>query len=202
MSQHVDKEGFLPSSQDPRGAGEHIQSCTFLHHGFQEWIWKVCMAQELQQYTAFTVGNLGFYEFTRMPFGLCNVPATFQCLRQNTLGELNLTYCIIYLDDVIDIWVYRRRTSRASMGSVWVLQRIQPKIETLQVLLLPDKDSVPCTSCLQIKNSPEWGKCVCHYWVSHARNLYWSKSVLWIVRSLSATSSKSLHVWLVHCMIF
>ena len=59
------------------------------------------MALELQQYIAFTVGNLGFYEFTRMPFGLCNMPTTFQHLMQNTLGELNLTYCIIYLDDVI-----------------------------------------------------------------------------------------------------
>ena len=36
-----------------------------------------------------------------MLFGLCNTPATFQCLMQNTLGELNLTYCVIYLDDVI-----------------------------------------------------------------------------------------------------
>ena len=45
--------------------------------------------------------NLGFYEFTRMPFGLCNTPVTFQCLMQNTLDELNLTYCVIYLDDVI-----------------------------------------------------------------------------------------------------
>ena len=50
---------------------------------------------------AFTMGNLGFYEFTQMPFGLCNVPATFQRLMQNTIGELNLTYCVIYLDDVI-----------------------------------------------------------------------------------------------------
>ena len=50
---------------------------------------------------AFTVGNLRFYEFTHMPFRLCNTPTTFQHLMQNTLGELNLTYCIIYLDDVI-----------------------------------------------------------------------------------------------------
>ena len=59
------------------------------------------MTPESQQYTAFMVGNLGFYEFIRMPFALCNAPATFQLLMQNTLGELNLTYCIIYLDDVI-----------------------------------------------------------------------------------------------------
>ena len=36
-----------------------------------------------------------------MLFGLCNTLATFQCLMQNTLGELNLTYCIIHLDNVI-----------------------------------------------------------------------------------------------------
>ena len=59
------------------------------------------MAPESQQYTAFTVGNLGFYKFTRIPFRLCNGPVMFQHLIQNTLGELNLTYCIIYLDDVI-----------------------------------------------------------------------------------------------------
>ena len=30
-----------------------------------------------------------------------NTPTTFQRLMQNCLGELNLTYCLIYLDDVI-----------------------------------------------------------------------------------------------------
>ena len=68
---------------------------------FKSGFWQVRMAPKSQQYTAFMVGNLGFYEFTRMPFRLCNVPATFQHLMQNMLGELNLTYCIIYLDDVI-----------------------------------------------------------------------------------------------------
>ena len=68
---------------------------------FKSGFWQVKMALESQQYTVFTVGNLGFYEFTYMPFGLCNTLVTFQRLMQNTLGELKLTYCIIYPDDVI-----------------------------------------------------------------------------------------------------
>ena len=59
------------------------------------------MAEESRQYTTFTVGSMGVYEFLRMPYGLCNAPATFMCLMQNCLGELNLTYVLIYLDDVI-----------------------------------------------------------------------------------------------------
>ena len=54
-----------------------------------------------KQYTAFTVGNIGFFECKCMLFGLCNALATFQKLMQNCLGELNLTYCLIHLDDVI-----------------------------------------------------------------------------------------------------
>ena len=36
-----------------------------------------------------------------MPFGLCNAPATLQWLMKNCMGELNLIYCLIYLDDLI-----------------------------------------------------------------------------------------------------
>ena len=68
---------------------------------FKSGFWQVKMVPGSQQYTTFTVGNQGFYEFPHMPFGLCNAPTTFQWLMQNTLGELNLTYCIIYLDNVI-----------------------------------------------------------------------------------------------------
>ena len=68
---------------------------------FKSRFWQVKMGPKSQQYTAFTMGNLGFYKFTHMPFGLCNVLVTFQHLMQNTLGELNLTYCVIYLDDMV-----------------------------------------------------------------------------------------------------
>ena len=77
-----------------------VGSALFLSMDFKSGFWQIKMAPESQQYTAFTVGNLGFYEFTCMPFGLCNALVTFQHLMQNTLGELNLTYCMIYLDDV------------------------------------------------------------------------------------------------------
>ena len=59
------------------------------------------MSEKSRQYTAFTVGSLGMYEFLRMPYGLYNAPAMFQRLMQNCLGELNLTYALVYLDDVI-----------------------------------------------------------------------------------------------------
>ena len=68
-----------------------------LNSGF----WQVPMDEESKQYTAFTLGSMGLYECESMSFGLCNAPPTFQRLMQNCLGKLNLTYCLIYLDDVI-----------------------------------------------------------------------------------------------------
>ena len=72
-------------------------SCMDLKSGF----WQVKMDEESRQYTTFMVGSMGVYEFLCMPYGLCNAPATFQHLMQNCLGEFNLTYTLIYLDDVI-----------------------------------------------------------------------------------------------------
>ena len=60
-------------------------SCLDLKAGF----WQITMDEVSKQYTAFTVGNLGFFECEHMPFGLCNAPATFERLIQNCLGELN-----------------------------------------------------------------------------------------------------------------
>ena len=77
--------------------GARFFSSMDLKSGF----WQVRMSEKSRQYTAFTVGTLGMYEFLRMPYRLCNAPAMFQRLMQNRLGELNLTYALVYLDDMI-----------------------------------------------------------------------------------------------------
>ena len=67
------------------------------------------MDEESKQYTAFTLGSMGLYECESMPFGLCNALPTFQRLMQNCLGELNLTYCLIYFSETPEEHLQRMR---------------------------------------------------------------------------------------------
>ena len=55
------------------GAGHF--SCLDLKSRF----WQIKMDKSSKQYTAFTIGNLGF-KCDCIPFGLCNAPAMFQWL--------------------------------------------------------------------------------------------------------------------------
>ena len=50
--------------------------------------------------SAFTTYN-GLFEFVRMPFGLCNTPATFQRVVQVVLSGLEGQSCFVYLDDIL-----------------------------------------------------------------------------------------------------
>ena len=89
----------LPHMQETMESmvGARFFSMMDLKSGF----WQVKMAEKFRQYTAFTVRSMGIFKFLQMPYGLCKALATFQQLMQNCLGELNITYALIYLDDVI-----------------------------------------------------------------------------------------------------
>ena len=50
--------------------------------------------------TAFVTKH-GLFEYTRMPFGLCNAPSTFQRAMELVLRGLQWSILLIYLDDVI-----------------------------------------------------------------------------------------------------
>ena len=76
-------------------------ACIFTSLDLKAGYWQVMMDEDSIPLTAFSAGPLGFYECVRMPFGLCNAPATFQRLMESCLGDLHLNWCIIYLDDII-----------------------------------------------------------------------------------------------------
>ena len=62
--------------------------------------WQVEMDSRDKEKTAFTTGH-NLYQFTVMPFGLCNAPATFERLMELALKGINGTECLVYLDDII-----------------------------------------------------------------------------------------------------
>ena len=62
--------------------------------------YQVAMEEKDIPKTAFTT-PFGLWEYTRMPFGLCNSPATFQRLMQRCFGDEALQSLLIYLDDII-----------------------------------------------------------------------------------------------------
>ena len=55
------------------------------------------MASNDQEKKAFTT----LFEFTVMPFGLCNAPATFQRLMETVLHGLLGNFVSAFLDDII-----------------------------------------------------------------------------------------------------
>ncbi|XP_062839805.1 uncharacterized protein LOC103279995 [Anolis carolinensis] len=60
--------------------------------------WQVPMAPQDQQKTAFRTQG-GLHEFTVLPFGLKNSPATFQRLVDKVLSGLG-SFCVAYIDDI------------------------------------------------------------------------------------------------------
>lgn len=62
--------------------------------------WQVELSDSAKEKTAF-FAKQGLYQFTVMPFGLCNAPATFERLMERVLHGLQWDTLLIYLDDVI-----------------------------------------------------------------------------------------------------
>ena len=100
LNQRTEKDAYpIPRIDDTLHslAGSKYLTTLDLKSGY----WQVELKETDKAKTAFQVGSLGFYECNRMPFGLCNAPATFQRLMERCMGDLNLRDCLIYLDDII-----------------------------------------------------------------------------------------------------
>lgn len=64
--------------------------------------WQVPLDPQSKKYTAFRVFGRGLFQFTRLPFGLVNSPATLSRLMDQVLGYGELEPNVfVYLDDII-----------------------------------------------------------------------------------------------------
>jgi hypothetical protein len=61
---------------------------------------QVPVAEADRSKTAFCT-PFGLFEWNRMPFGLCNAPATYQRLMQRIFGDQQCQSLLLYLDDIV-----------------------------------------------------------------------------------------------------
>ena len=86
--------------------------------------------------TAFST-PLGHYEFTRMPFGLKNVLATFQRLMDRVLSGLQGIELFVYMDDIV---IYSRSLKEHNEK----LAKLLGQLKTAGLILQPDKCRFLC----------------------------------------------------------
>ena len=83
--------------------------------------WQIELDSADKEKTAFSFGQ-GLWQFTVMPFGLCNAPATFERLMEAVLKGLSWDICLVYLDDII---VHTRSFDQHLMNLKCVLDRLR-----------------------------------------------------------------------------
>ena len=66
----------------------------------QSGYWQIALNEDDQHKTAF-ITKYGLYEYTKMPFGLCNAPSTFQRCMELIFRGMQWETLLIYLDDII-----------------------------------------------------------------------------------------------------
>ena len=98
--------------------------------------WKIPLDAESRPKTAFTT-HQGLFEFVRMPFGLCNAPATFQRAMQSVLAGLEWRDCFVYIDDILVV-------SRTFEEHLRHLEQIFDRLRNANLRLKPKKCSFLC----------------------------------------------------------
>ena len=96
----VTKTDVFPLPRVDDSLDQLSQSHHFTTLDLASGYWQVLIDPASKEKTAF-VTHSGLYEFSVMPFGLKNAPATFQRLMESVLAGLIRNVSLDYLDDII-----------------------------------------------------------------------------------------------------
>jgi hypothetical protein len=119
----------LPLADDcfDRAQGAQFFTKLDLHSGF----WQIAMADGSAQFTAFRT-RFGHYEFTVLPMGLCNAPATFMHLMNSVLRDMLDKFVLAFLDD---IFIY----SKTRKEHLEHIETVLKALEAQKLYLKPSK---------------------------------------------------------------
>ena len=100
----VTKMDVYPLPRNDDMLDSFSEACVFSTLDLASGFWRVKVEEPSQEKTAF-ITHHGLFEFEKMPFGLTNPPATFQCLMENVLGGIAICYvCVWMIIYYIDYW--------------------------------------------------------------------------------------------------
>ncbi|GBG63766.1 hypothetical protein CBR_g39310 [Chara braunii] len=120
LNQYTVRNSYpMPCADDlfDRLAGHHFFTKIDLRSGYHQ----IRVAKEDQHKTAFR-SRFGHYEFTVMPFGLRNGPATFQMAMNTMFQDLLDDFVLVYIDDIL---IYSRTLEEHMTHLRTVLQRLR-----------------------------------------------------------------------------
>lgn len=68
--------------------------------GLQSGYWQIVLKEKDSEKSAF-IRKYGLFEYTKMPFGLCSAPNTFQRCMELVCRGMQWKHLLIYFDDMI-----------------------------------------------------------------------------------------------------
>ena len=76
-----------------------LQGCRYIStFDFHSGFWQIPIAEKDRHKTAF-ITTSGLYQFSVLPFGLTNSPATYQRMINKVFDQYNWSFVLAYLDD-------------------------------------------------------------------------------------------------------
>jgi hypothetical protein len=130
LNKHLKKDQTCPEEIDSilqRFHGKKFFTVFDLSAGY----WQLELEPHSRQYTAFIVGGRN-YQFTRLPFGLCNSVAKFIRCLNHVLGPEIGSLITLYVDDMII-------ASETLEEHLWKLDKILNKIAEIGITLSIEK---------------------------------------------------------------